>query len=188
MNDDKKAILEFEIDLGEDRRTRGRPKTPKRTHCKHGHELTPDNVYGSGDKRRCRLCSLIKASEWRAKNPERYKELQASARVNQRRWRSPDEGRTRQLARYGLTEESYRALIVSQNERCAICDVQFTYDRQLDAKLRMKPKSTSPCVDHCHKTGVVRGILCMSCNHGLGLYEDDSARLRRAADYLERPR
>ncbi|MFD6915076.1 MULTISPECIES: endonuclease VII domain-containing protein [Streptomyces] len=40
-------------------------------------------------------------------------------------------------------------------------------------------------VDHCHKTGRVRGVLCLNCNVGVGLFKEDPERMRRAAEYLE---
>ncbi|MFE5535310.1 endonuclease VII domain-containing protein [Streptomyces sp. NPDC056492] len=40
-------------------------------------------------------------------------------------------------------------------------------------------------VDHCHKTGRVRGVLCFNCNTGLGLLKDSPDRILRAAEYLE---
>lgn len=39
-------------------------------------------------------------------------------------------------------------------------------------------------LDHCHNSGVARGILCANCNRGLGLFKDDTDRLQRAIDYL----
>jgi hypothetical protein len=43
-------------------------------------------------------------------------------------------------------------------------------------------------LDHCHGSGRERGVLCSRCNQALGLMQDDPARLRRAADYLEQDR
>lgn len=41
-------------------------------------------------------------------------------------------------------------------------------------------------VDHCHDTGINRGVLCSNCNVALGQFKDDPALMRRAADYIER--
>ncbi len=60
---------------------------------------------------------------------------------------------------------------MSQGNTCAVC-VQVGVERRH--------------VDHDHRTGEVRGILCVNCNGGLGQFRDDPAVLRRAADYLDR--
>ena len=73
------------------------------------------------------------------------------------------------LKKYGLTVEDYRALQVKQDGACAICG----------AKL-----GSALCVDHCHACGMVRGLLCLSCNTGLGHYRDDRRRLHAAVAYL----
>ncbi|MGX1632740.1 endonuclease VII domain-containing protein [Streptomyces albidoflavus] len=73
--------------------------------------------------------------------------------------------------RYGLTMEAYQALVADHAGRCAICN---------DA-----PEQRLH-IDHDHKSGVVRGLLCRGCNHALGNALDDPARLRAMADYLER--
>lgn len=79
--------------------------------------------------------------------------------------------RERRLAKqYGLTVAAVDALLAAQNYTCAICK---------------EAPDTGPKVDHCHTTGAVRGILCNSCNTGLGQFGDSAARLRAAADYLE---
>jgi hypothetical protein len=62
----------------------------------------------------------------------------------------------------------------AQDCRCAIC---ATYLIQGDAN-----------ADHDHATGVARGLLCGPCNRGIGHFQDDPARLRAAADYIERHR
>jgi hypothetical protein len=74
---------------------------------------------------------------------------------------------------YGLTTEQFDQMLASQDGKCAICRTD-------------KWPGYGPHVDHCHETGRVRGILCGPCNHGLGILRDDPARLRAAADYLER--
>lgn len=76
--------------------------------------------------------------------------------------------------KYGITEEDYEDLKLSQNGRCAIC--------------RNKPRTRALAVDHDHKTGEIRGLLCSRCNHGLlGHAYDSVEMLKRALDYLENP-
>lgn len=72
---------------------------------------------------------------------------------------------------YGLSGEDYRDLL-EKHTVCAICGAP-------------PPEGGYLHVDHNHSTGVVRGLLCNSCNPGLGLFKDDPDRLRAAALYLE---
>ena len=78
------------------------------------------------------------------------------------------------LYKYGLTLEDYEQLEADQNHVCAIC---------------RKPRSTKRCprlfVDHDHKTGKIRGLLCHHCNAAIGHMMDSPETLRRAAQYLE---
>lgn len=74
--------------------------------------------------------------------------------------------------KYGITEEIYEKILKAQNGRCAICKCQQHYQRL--------------AVDHDHKTGQVRGLLCVQCNRGLGRFFDSELRLRNAADYIAR--
>jgi Recombination endonuclease VII len=101
--------------------------------------------------------------------------------INERRrtrWATDPEYREKQLASrrkdqpkiYGISPEEFDAMLATQNGVCAICK------RKSEKKL---------CVDHCHVTGVVRGLLCNKCNTGLGFYGDNPALLRTAAAYLE---
>jgi hypothetical protein len=75
--------------------------------------------------------------------------------------------------RYGMSESDYEQWLARQGGGCAICG--RTCRRRL-------------AVDHCHASGNVRGLLCIKCNLGLGLYDDDTDRLRAAIAYLERAR
>lgn len=80
--------------------------------------------------------------------------------------------RARRLKRkYGITLEDYDKLLKQGGGVCWICGNPPTR-RSLD-------------VDHDHKTGKIRGLLCHMCNQGLPRFRDKPENLRRAADYLE---
>lgn len=80
--------------------------------------------------------------------------------------------------KYNLTVEEYEQMLVKQEGKCAICGRSENVDL---FKSRGKIKLH---VDHCHKTGVVRGILCSSCNLGIGKFRDDPQLLLNASIYL----
>ncbi len=69
--------------------------------------------------------------------------------------------------KYGLTEEQYFQLEEKQQGKCAICQ-----------------RALQLCVDHCHKTGRVRGLLCTQCNHLVGNARDQIQVLKSAVNYL----
>lgn len=77
------------------------------------------------------------------------------------------------LHKYGLTSAQYASMLASQGGKCA------------NQACRRPPGRRRLNVDHCHKTGVVRGLLCDGCNKGLGLFQDDPSRLRGMATYLD---
>jgi Recombination endonuclease VII len=81
----------------------------------------------------------------------------------------------RLLRLYGISAKRYEELLEHQGRVCALCG-----GTNVDSRHRGK----ALCVDHDHKTGVIRGLLCHRCNRLLGLAADDPARLVRAARYL----
>lgn len=80
--------------------------------------------------------------------------------------------RAKLKAIYGITPEEYTSLLESQGGVCAIC------------KQYRPHKGDSMCVDHCHATGSVRGILCGDCNRAIGLLKDNPTFLKNAINYL----
>jgi hypothetical protein len=94
------------------------------------------------------------------------------------RYRSKNPGYTRQY-NYGVSPEQFAEMLDEQGRACAICG---STDWPGGAK------TNAPHVDHDHETGAVRGLLCGSCNKGLGFFQDDPERLLAASRYLERHR
>lgn len=73
---------------------------------------------------------------------------------------------------HGITLEEYEERVAQQNYSCAICGVKLSVDGH------------KTHLDHCHKTGNLRAILCTNCNRGLGHFQDSVELLRKAAEYL----
>lgn len=110
----------------------------------------------------CIECSKIKQKTvWMSRSPE--KRLEQHLRY-----------------KYGVTREEFNAAWDSQAGRCAICRSELpdlmTYDN----------RRRGYAIDHNHKTGKFRSILCLPCNSMLGMAKDSPDTLRQAADYLER--
>lgn len=107
----------------------------------------------------CKKCAAKNTKDWREKNPERKRESQRTWEKN-----NPDRVRHHSLMRrYGISLEERKAL----GNRCYICGTKYDLH-----------------VDHDHRTGEVRGILCRRHNLGLGQFNDDPIMLLRAVDYL----
>ena len=81
--------------------------------------------------------------------------------------------------RYNITPEEYEEILKSQNYCCAICG-----KHEKDNK---KGEMQQPlAVDHCHTKGSNRGLLCNTCNLGLGYFKDKPEFLLKAVDYLHK--
>lgn len=90
------------------------------------------------------------------------------------RWhaRTPVEKQaTRMRTMYGITPEQYKQMHEDQQGKCKICNTTPNTKRSLH-------------VDHCHKTGKVRALLCSGCNTALGSFKDDPNLLMNAIEYL----
>lgn len=140
-------------------------------------EFYAHRATGDGRTSYCRDCAREYGKKHRAKYPVKVRESNARretdtakrqhARKLTRKWR---------LQLYGLTPDSYDALLDSQDSVCAICGSpgQLWAERNLH-------------VDHDHETNEVRGLLCRRCNLGIGYFVDDVGLLAQAIDYLKHP-
>lgn len=115
----------------------------------------------------------------RAEALTRYYANRPRAAENNRRWRKANKDglsakdRDRHLqANYGISATVYDEMLAVQGSCCAMCGK------------KAEDEQRSLCVDHDHKTGEVRGLLCSACNTGLGKLNDDPHLLDVGAAYL----
>lgn len=105
-------------------------------------------------------------AERRRKNPEREKAMRAQLALKRKE-------RNRELVGMKfLPGQTVDGIIAIQEGRCAICGRRFRNTKETH-------------IDHCHKTGYVRGALCSRHNLGVGYFQDSPELLRKAADYLD---
>ena len=125
-------------------------------------------------KKACRTCGVLLPLRHFHKNPQRTDKrgsyckdcLRHKDKANNNRHRA------RTLSKkYGLPEVEYVRMVKVQDNKCAVCKEQCASGRHL-------------AVDHCHESGKVRGLLCRSCNVGLGHFKDNPKLLLLAAKYL----
>lgn len=93
-------------------------------------------------------------------------------KASKRRWNSRNRGYIRayhMMRSYGITPAIFDEMARAQDGRCLICNVV----RKL-------------CVDHCHATGIVRGLLCRTCNSMMGTVERDPGFVSRLASYADK--
>lgn len=113
-----------------------------------------------------------KAKSYRKNNPDKAKLANRNWSLNNPDKRKEIDVRHRLKSLYGITVDQFNQLFEKQNGCCAICGRhQSEFKRSL-------------AVDHDHKTGEVRGLLCFTCNRVLGMFYDDPVKFLRAADYL----
>jgi len=106
----------------------------------------------------CKPCNTTKATKWKRDNPEKAKDQQYQRK-------------------YGISYSDYEYLLSKQDKKCDICDTRFE-DAQRGILF----------VDHCHKTGKIRGLLCQNCNTAIGLLQDDPSLCVKAEKYLLKSR
>lgn len=122
----------------------------------------------------CSKCHVSKAlDDFYTSRGKRYPSCKACHNAHQRAYRQANAEKVREQVRknyikrtYGITPEVWETLLRIQGGVCAICE-----------------EREPVWVDHDHRTGLVRGLLCKPCNWGLGQFRDDPAVLNRALMY-----
>lgn len=134
-------------------------KGTHRTHCKRGHEFTPENTFITKKGHyRCRICIQLNRDTcaWDQKAYDKEKNLRER----------------------GWTGESFDKAFKEQEGKCAICGKEMN--------LNKKTNPDRACADHDHETGISRGVLCAACNFGLGCLQDKLDVLEKATEYLRK--
>jgi hypothetical protein len=138
-----------------------------------------EHICDRADIRKC-PCTRARRAEW--KRDRRRKDPDAESR----RVRRDNLQRA-----YGISVDDYDALRAAQVYRCAICQ---RHEDELPVVSSGRPRldgsppatAVTLVVDHCHRGGGNRALLCQGCNIGLGGFEDEPERLESAAAYLRR--
>jgi Recombination endonuclease VII len=134
----------------------------------------------------CKLCNNTAHADRYAKDPATAKarvkkwQQENSERLNAHRReyrRRPDRKRADRnghlMRKFGITVEEYERMLEEQGGGCAICHAP-------------PPDSGSLHVDHDHKTGQVRALLCVKCNNAIGAFGEKYELFQAAADYVDR--
>lgn len=125
--------------------------------------------YAANREKRCE-----RTREDRKKNPEHYR-----AYDKLRNSKDPKRARKNNLKRkFGITIEQYEAMLTAQDGHCATCPT--------GEKINKLGQTVSLAIDHCHKTGVIRGLLCGNCNVSIGMVNDNIDRLKALIAYIEK--
>lgn len=157
------------------------------TKCKIEKELIEfyrEKAHKDGRTERCSICIKAKRLEYKLANPEKVKEAMRVShkkyyhKYQQKRYAWRKENREKVYfygikCTYGIEHHEFETMLKNQGSVCAGCKTEFGTENQ---KKR--------CLDHCHKTGKVRGILCKRCNSILGMGEDNPIIFKNLINYL----
>jgi hypothetical protein len=161
----------------------------------HG-EMNLENAYAcknaNGSIRlRCKACchdrrikqyylnqdaNIKKAGEWKKENRVRVNECERANRQKDLPLTRAKEATRKK----GINIDRYNQMIEEQDNKCAICKQPET------RRVRSSDEIARLCIDHCHTTLKIRGLLCFHCNVGLGKFFDDIDKLQSAITYLKK--
>ena len=138
----------------------------------------------SPNKKKARLQAVLKYQNGTGKEKRRLanKKYQQSEKGKLSQTRYAISGKQKNAVlkkKYGITLDQYKILLAVQNNVCAICKQQNSY---IDSRTQ---QIQSLVVDHEHKTGRVRGLLCGNCNRALGLLKDNLDIVHNMQNYLK---
>lgn len=144
--------------------------------CKCKEEKPREDFYSEprvrdGLTARCKKCMKSDATDSYVQRADEV------SKRNRQNYCSDKEWAKKIRLNYGLSVDDYYSILEFQGNKCAICGTASSGSSQHDRFV----------VDHCHATGKVRGLLCVTCNTALGLFYDSKVNLLSAISYLALP-
>lgn len=141
-------------------------------------EFGKDKYRGDGLTTKCKSCRNIQNRQYFKLHPEmRKKHNDANKEKRHKLYNSPEwKSKLRDShlkSKFDLTHIDYQNMLESQGGVCKICK-----------RHRLASNKGHMVIDHCHETGVIRGVLCNWCNRALGLFEDNIELFQSAIKYL----
>jgi hypothetical protein len=157
----------------------------KKNFCKYNHDLSVTRIerFVKGKKRyECIECVKNQRSKRKKSSP--YHDYYESHLRSKRKYYRSEKGikqarKSNLKSCFGMSLEEYDLILISQNNVCAICE------KKESAKWK-DGRILNLSVDHCHKTGKIRGLLCQKCNRGIGYLDDDITIVNKALIYLKK--
>jgi hypothetical protein len=127
-------------------------------YCKQGHLLAETRQIEPSGASYCRVCKNDRQNKYRKLHPERYNRVKQTSVYK---------------LKYGISYQDFLRVIEEQGYKCKLCGDE------------VKENGKSTHIDHDHKTGKFRAILCHHCNTGLGMFRDSIELLDKAKVYLQ---
>ncbi len=140
---------------------------------KHGNVTGEQLITRENGYLRCRLCAYERNRSWEKRNKDKVKAQKRRTYLSHISQYQEDSI----LRQKKITKEEYYLLLEKQGDNCEICGKKET-------NVRGDGTRSTLSIDHCHKTGKVRALLCRKCNTLIGLAYEDPIILERAAVFV----
>lgn len=127
--------------------------------------ISGENIRPSALKKKDYLCKKCRNKRQRKKYASNIEEYRSKDRKRMLKWRknNPEKALALDIRKFGLSLQDYYSILRYQSHVCALC--------------KRPPKKWSRlCVDHCHITNKIRGLLCDTCNRAIGILGEDRFR------------
>lgn len=132
-----------------------------------------NDYYKKNAERIKAMRKLRKEGQPTIEHHSKLKTFDENSYYNRGGWKKSKEKTWKKRGIVGMTYDLYEKMLIAQNYKCIICDTKHFDTKKLH-------------VDHCHKTGKVRGLLCNNCNNGMGKLGDSIERLKLVINYLKK--